>query len=292
MPKPTAQTATGVVKKAKSVGGSVQQRITPVDQIVHEYLKMLIYGRSKTGKTTFWTTFPKPILAIICSGGNKSGELKSIPKSVRVGIDAITVQHPDDIEGLVEIQQRTGKYKTMVLDHGSGLQDKVLANILGVPKLPAQMGWGVATQQQYGQCTLQCKEYLRSMLDLDCHTLIIAQERNFSDGKEMETDLDILPTIGAGLAPSLAGWLNASVDYICQTYLKGRTQEKRTKMGTKDIVTHERVEGTDYCMRIGPHEVFTTGFRLERGLKMPDTIVNPTYKQIQEIIAGQWKGKV
>jgi hypothetical protein len=39
---------------------------------------LLLYGISGTGKTTLWATWPKPILALICSGGTKPGELRSI----------------------------------------------------------------------------------------------------------------------------------------------------------------------------------------------------------------------
>jgi ABC-type lipoprotein export system ATPase subunit len=41
-------------------------------------IQLLLYGRSGTGKTTLWSTFPKPILGVICSGGQRSGELRSV----------------------------------------------------------------------------------------------------------------------------------------------------------------------------------------------------------------------
>src|ERR1044072_7380628 len=65
-----------IVSKPRTT--SVVDRIKPMTMENDEGLKMLLYGVSGTGKTTLWATFPGPILAIICSGGNRSGELRSI----------------------------------------------------------------------------------------------------------------------------------------------------------------------------------------------------------------------
>jgi ABC-type polar amino acid transport system ATPase subunit len=56
-------------------------RITDLD-FEDQGIKMVLYGSSGSGKTTLWATFPKPILAIICSGGFKSGELRSVRSSL------------------------------------------------------------------------------------------------------------------------------------------------------------------------------------------------------------------
>ena len=45
---------------------------------LHDWMNLLVYGESGSGKTTFWATAPGPILCIICSGSKKSGELKSV----------------------------------------------------------------------------------------------------------------------------------------------------------------------------------------------------------------------
>src|SRR5262245_12287987 len=41
-------------------------------------LSVLVYGQSGTGKTTFAATFPGRTLWLLCSGGHKPGELRSI----------------------------------------------------------------------------------------------------------------------------------------------------------------------------------------------------------------------
>src|SRR4051812_24684736 len=68
MPKITKQT---MKPKAKPIG--VQDAWDMTD-----YLSLLLYGESGTGKTTTWSSFPGPILCIVCSGSKLAGEFKSI----------------------------------------------------------------------------------------------------------------------------------------------------------------------------------------------------------------------
>src|SRR5271166_1439687 len=113
------------------------------DQI--DAVRMLLYGASGTGKTTLWATAPGPILAMICSGGSKPGELRSIDTpEYRKKITPVVVTNSDDFYGLVT--EWSGTYKTVVLDHASGFADMKLKEILGLEQLPAQKGWGMATQ--------------------------------------------------------------------------------------------------------------------------------------------------
>lgn len=246
-------------------------------------ISLLLYGRSGTGKTTLWATFPKPILAIICSGGIRPGELKSInTPEYRKTIKAWVVRESTDVRDLLET---AGDFATVVLDHGSGLQDLVLKEVLGLDELPAQKSWGLASQQQYGQCTQQCKEIMRAMLNLPQHRVIVAQERSFEgDGNNQDV---IAPCIGAAMTPSLVGWLNPACDYIGETFIRGKTIEKVIKSGKKTLRQRVRVKGVEYCLRTGPHDVFTTKFRVPRGRTLPEEIVDPSFEAVMEIINGK-----
>lgn len=268
--------------------GSVLDRIGPIG-FEEEGLKMLLYGRSGTGKTTLWATFPKPILAVLCSGGDKPGELRSVDTAEnRKTIRQVTLNHSAELIEIVDHVKSSGEYATVVLDHASGLQDKILAELLDMDELPAQKSWGLATQQTYGQCTLQCKEVLRKLLGIEANVVIIAQERNF--GEESNSDL-IMPTVGAGITPSLAGWLNTAVDYICQTFLRQKEVEKKSTIGVgksaKVQIVKEKIAGVDYCLRTAPHPVFTTKFRQPRGsTPLPEVIVDPDYGKILGLVKG------
>lgn len=242
-------------------------------------LSLLLYGRSGTGKTTIWATFPKPILAIICSGGQRPGELKSInTPEYRKVINPRVVCESTDVRSLIDMAD---DYATIVLDHATGLQDLVLKEVLGLDELPAQKKWGLATQQQYGQCTLQCKEMLRAILNLPCHRVIVAQERSFNDDGDNSM---LAPTVGAALTPSLVGWLNPACDYIGETFIRAATTVKTQKIGKKVIKQRVKTGGVEYCLRTAPHEVYTTKFRVPKGAELPNELVNPSFQSLQAII--------
>lgn len=244
-------------------------------------IRMLVYGASGSGKTTLWATFPKPILAVICSGGRKPGELRSIDTpEYRETIDARVCASTEHVNDLIA---DAGEFATVVLDHASGLQDLTLKEILGIDELPAQKSWGLATQQQYGQSALMCKEIFRAILGLPCNVVIVAQEREFSS--EAGGDI-IAPTVGAALTPSVTGWLNPACDYVVQTFKRPRMVEQRTKVGGETVVTRQRGKGVEYCLRTEPHDVYQTKFRVPKGRPLPDVIVDPTYDKIISLIRG------
>jgi hypothetical protein len=269
--------------KSKKKGGSVLDRISDIDFAEDEGIAMLIYGPSKTGKTTLAATFPGKILWVIVSGGNKPGELRSINTAeYRKKVKRVELETAEELRELIAFQAETNTFKTMVVDHVTGLQDLVMSEILGKP-IPAQKSWGDAKQQDYGKCALIVKDILRNMLGLSCNRIILGQERTF-EGKE---DNEIVtPTIGVALQPSIAGWLYPAVDYICQTFKKRKTETKTVRIGGKDMETTTNLKGFDYCLRTGPHEVYTTGFRLPKGQEVPEYLVDPDYKDIMALING------
>lgn len=249
-------------------------------------IKLLLYGRSGTGKTTLWASFPGPILAAICSGGTRPGELRSInAPEMRRKVDARIVRSTDQVWGLIEEAEKLGNDGTFVLDHGSGMQDLTLKEILGLDEVPVQRTWGLASQQQYGQSTIMCKELFRAMLSLPCNVVIVAQERNFTD--ESNNSELLTPTIGASLTPQLANWLNPACDYVLQTFIRPKMVSKTVKVGGKTKVTKTRGKGVEYCVRTEPHDVFITKFRVPKGHVLPDVIVDADYQKIVAIIEGK-----
>lgn len=281
----TAAARTGAVATK-----GVLSRIRPIGYDDQDFINVMLYGSGGSGKTTLWSTFPKPILAIICSGGLNSGETRSIDTAEnRAVIDQVELQQSTELKELVEGYARLKKYQTFVLDHVSGFCDRVLAEILGMAELPAQKTWGLASQQDYGQMTLQAKEGVKALLGTKANVVIIAQERVFnahSDDDGRGAELGINPNVGPGTTPSMAGWLNTACDYVAQTYKRGKTVTRKTKLGTEVIEKEVRVPGVDYCLRVGASDVYTTKFRVPGGVK-EDVIINPSYEKIAALIKGR-----
>jgi hypothetical protein len=203
---------------------------------------------------------------------------------MRRKVDPYIVKESTDVRGLIE-EAASGHYKTTVLDHGTGLQDLVLKEVLGLEKLPEQKSWGMATQQQYGQCTQQCKEIMRALLDLQCNRVIVAQERTFDDTDDEESLKD--PFVHAALTPSLVGWLGPACDDVCQAFIRPKMVRKRMVIGKKVTYRNIPVKGeVDYCLRLAPDGYHTAKVRGVKATGGQTLIVDPTYSKFLEALKG------
>lgn len=247
-------------------------------------LSMCLYGRSGTGKTTFAGSFPGKLLWVICSSGKNPGELRSLntPEN-RKRIDRIVIEKVSDITEVTNYLENNDKYQTVVVDHVTSFADKVLAEILGIEKTPEQKFWGMATQQQYGQCTLQCKELLRPILDLPHNRIFIGQERVFGGDEENQL---ITPRIGPAVSPALAGWLEHSCDYLLGTYLRPQVTSKKITQGGKQKIITKETGKVEYCLRIYPHPTYASKVRIPKEFtdSLPECIVDPDYDKFMEVI--------
>lgn len=278
---PTIKKTTAKRRVSKGVVG----RIKPIS-FEDMGIQINIYGRSGTGKTTLWSTFPKPILVAICSGSQRSGELRSIAVEDRKQINSVILKNSEEFGELIKYQTESTAYKTAVLDHVSGLQDLVLAELLGIDELPEQKSWGMASREQYGQCALQLKTYLRTLLDLTCNVVIVGQQRDFGTGDD--SDEITMPYVASAVTPSVVGWLNPACDYICQTFIREQTVSKQVKIAGKPKTVTERTGRMEYCLRTGPHATYTTKFRVPKGSPLPEVIVDPDYNKIMQVIQGKY----
>lgn len=256
-------------------------------------LRVLLYGQSGSGKTTLAGTFPGPILWLVCSGPMNPGELRSIDTpEMRRKVTPRFVRSVDQMKSLLE---EARGYSTTVLDHATGLADLVLKEILNLTELPAQKGWGLASQQQYGQQSLQVKECLRTLLSLPGNSIVIAQERTTKPKDDARPNdpgaLDLVPTTGPDLSPSTTSWLAPSCDYVVHTFKRTRMVSEAILLGGKPTgQSISRKDGVEYCLRTGPHEYFMTKFRVPRHVRLPDVIVDPDYAKIQAVIDGRFGG--
>ena len=130
-------------------------------------------------------------------------------------------------------------------------------------------------------------ERLRCLLDVadlrGKNVAIIAHERAFNT--EGEGDL-LFPHVGASLTPGVASWLDGAVDYIGQCFIREEVVTKNVSMAGKTVAMEEKTGSSEYCLRVGPHSVFKTGFRVPVGTELPDVIVNPTFSKINKLIQG------
>ena len=273
------------VKKVRKKKQNAVGRISPIGFDENEGISINIYGKSATGKTTFWATFPKPILAIVCSGSQNPGELRSIDTpEYRKTIKQVTLNSCDEIFELVEYQREYHEFKTIVLDHASGLQDLKLKEALGLEEIPVQKSWGLASRQVWGQVANETKGLLNAILGLSCNRVIIAQERAFNTDAE---EVLLMPFVGSALTPSVAGWLNPACDYIVQAFIRGKTKEQTIKLNKKTVKKTVPIKGVEYCLRTAPDPIYTTKFRTPKGLELPEVLIDADYGKFMDLIKGE-----
>lgn len=254
-------------------------------------IKLMLYGRSGTGKTTLWGTFPGRTLAIICSGSDQPGELRSIDTVAnRKRIEQVVLKTADELAEVVEyLKDKSETYQNVILDHVTGYYDLIFRGVLGIDGPVVQKKFGQATLQQYGEMSTYFKSNVRPLLGLPQNVVLIAQERTFGASEEeaavqMGEDA-IKPTVGAALSASLTGWLNTAVDYLAQTFIREQVKKKRTKVSGEIIETSEKTGKVEYCLRVGASSTFQTKFRVPGGVSQ-NVVVNPTYDTIMALIRG------
>ncbi len=272
---PVVKRQAPIPSKKQAKKGNILDRIAPVKPNFSR-IKLSVYGRSGTGKTTFAASFPKPMLIFGFEEGTNS--VHDVE-----GLDFFLVRTSDDIYEVLSAGVDT-KYKSFLVDTASTLQDMVLKELLGLEELPPQRSWGMATQQQWGQVALKTKEYLREFLNLPGNVVINAQEREFKASEDNEI---VVPNVGSALSPSVTGWLNPACDYIGQTFIKEETIVKKTTIGTKVVATTVKTGKMQYCLRVGPSDIFTTKFRLPKGTALPEYLIDPSYDKIVNLISGK-----
>ena len=274
-PKVTKQSAR---KRTTKKSRSVVDRIKPVSQ-VDGGCKFLVYGQGKTGKTRFACSFPKPLLLIGVAGYGTEKGTRSV--STIKGVEFVPLEESEEIEDLVELD----KYASYVLDTAGGLQERIV-NEYTKHKPSVNKDWRHVGKGDWSPINSRTMERLRSLLDLadfqGKHVVIIAHERAFS--VEAESNDLLFPHVGAALTPAVSGWLDGAVDYIGQCFVREGTTTKKTKIGGKHIDRQVKTDKMEYCLRTGANPVYRTGFRVPIGRKLPDAIINPTYREILKLI--------
>lgn len=272
--------------------------------------RVSVYGPPATGKSTFASTFPGPILWLVCSGGKKSGELRSVnTPELRKKIVPKLIKHSSEIAEAAEYARSTGKYETVVLDHASGVAGLVVMELKNLKEAPFAFarshaqeakGMTLVSEQEWGFIGSECIKALQSILDLDCHSVIIAQQKEtIPRKKENQADYSgediLMPFVGSSITPMSVGWLNPSVDYILGTFIRPKIEIKIQKPSNKDgkpITLKKRIPGQyEYCLRTGEHDLFTVKLRIPREYRhlVPECIVDPTYDKLVALVNGKYK---
>lgn len=274
-----------------SDGGSVLGRIRPVKASGLGHFKFSVYGNPKTGKTRFACTFPKPLLLVGFEDGSAS------VAGVR-GVDFVLLDSTSEFDELVEGPIKAGRYKTVVADNLSKMREMRIAELfdsMGVavperkPFLYADQLW----KQVWNQAAADLKKSLSPLLDLpnrrEMNVVAIAQEQVFAGPDENPSAVAlgeaIKPSVGSALGKMLSMWLNAECDYIAQTFIRQQVRVVKQDFGGEEMEQTVSTGKKEFCLRVGPHETYVTGFRQpERAPELPECVVDPHYDKIVKLV--------
>lgn len=249
---------------------SILDKATQVTEL-DEGLTFLFYGRSGTGKTTLCGSFPTPILLLDIGekGTDSVADVKGL-KVLRV----------DDWADLVEICEQLRDtdhgYKSVVIDALPGIQRMAISE---AKRLSRKKDSDQSSQRDMGEATRLMNVTLhdfRDLKELGINVAMNAHDRI----RESDADSDdaIAPEVGPNIMPGISKALMGAVDVIGVTFI--RVQKEKKKLGV------ETKRNVDYCLRVGPHEVYNTKIRVPKGKPIPELIVDPTYDKIKAVVNG------
>lgn len=291
MPPVIKQTSTGTAN-GRARPGSVLSRAVPVSAAQDSAIHMLLYGRNRVGKTTLACQFPKPLL-LVAVEPTKTGGARSV-SNVK-GVQLLRLTGSADVHALGGELTANNPYTTVVLDSGSSLEEIVLAEVCGWDKTADLLRWGRVTMDQYMERAERTRKVLRPFLDLPCHLVITANEKDHNPPEGRKSPLargvQAESFFGANMGGGNARWVQDGCDYCCQLLIDKEVREVRTQVQVGKTVSEEveyvETGRTIRRLRTQYHPNFAAGFRSCTPDRVPEFIDNPTFDKILKVIRGE-----
>ena len=269
MPTITTQRPVAAAGEVPLVNGATAvSGITSARALKRAWMKVLLYGRSRVGKSTLSAQWPKPLLAIACEPRENGGADSLIGMD---GVDVSVVQlkpgpnEPDSgsekalrlAAWLQQTYADTGKcpYQSVTLDV-TALQDIILAEIMGwdspdsTIKRPRRGEGGGVGRPQFGQRAERCIKVFRAFKDLPCHVVFVGQEKDHNpekdeDGNAVGSKL-LVPAqerrfMAVSLGQASVEWLQNACQYVCQLYMDAETQTIETPVTVGEVTTIDKI---------------------------------------------------
>lgn len=223
----------------------------------------VLWGKSFSGKTELGSTFPKPMLYL------QIGDDGSNTIANKDGIKAIRCDSTDKLKSAVKELKRDKRYKTVFVDTFSMItQVWVDKNITQKKKKMTQQAWGDLKTETEEITRLLWELSEKKIVVVSCH-----EATDTIDGMEDEILPDVRPSVTKGARTYLEGMANYGIH---TTRLK--------KTGT-DSEGNE-VEIIKYGAHLGANPYYWTKFQVDKSIKLPKIMINPTYNKIMKIIGG------
>ena len=176
-------------------------------------LKMLIYGKSGTGKTTFGATAPKVLFV-----SSEAGLLSVADKKVQYA----QINNLQDLRDVyLHLQKGGHDFETVVLDSLTDMQNHIIMQITGGKRMPQKGEWS-----DFG---FEMNKVLRMFRDLPMHVIFLALEKDI-EGEESETSM-LMPDLYGSVRDKVGGYM----DYVGRIGMWSVTDSNGTKHQKRGI---------------------------------------------------------
>ena len=225
---------------------------------------VVLYGRSNSGKTEVGSTFPKPQL-YVAVGDDGSNTIQG-----KEGIKAKKIIQLDECRGLLDelVKKQGAGFESVFIDTFS-MVTNVWIDENAVKKNKKM------TQQMWGDLKTETEELIRLAHKLANYCWVILSCHEATDvleGMEDEITPDVRPSATKGARTYLEGMANYGLHTT-------RLQKEVIKDGVEQTVVK-------YAAHVGPNPYYWTKLQLDKSVKVPKMVINPSYNKLMKIING------
>jgi len=304
MPPSIKRQTPPVSKQPTFAAGSILSTAKPVNTLREDKVKVCLYGRNRSGKTTLAAQFPKPILFVSSEPASNGGALSIADIEGAPLIRVARCPRPDapknavcgsaKVVAIANELYANNPFATVVLDTVTSLQDIVLTELLDLPSVPEMLTWGTVPDGVYQMRAEKLRESIRPLLELqNCNIVMLAQEADHNKQEDRSGKRKLMGTMQqeSFMAPALgatnAKWLQDACGYVFQIYEDEITETVSIPSVTGGA-TMQVVQGTgkrQRHLRMLYHPNFAAGGRWAFDPSIPEFVTAPTPKQLYSAMA-------
>lgn len=261
-------TVTNPQLRVAPLGGDILDDGVPATELRDLYVRAAVYGRNGIGKTTFACQGEGPI-ALISIEPSPTGGARSVAGRPDITVYQVASRYltgrdgrPEPLRGSEKVlaiasalkaRFATGQqpFRKVVVDGLTSWNDVILGEVLGLTyeEMPAILGLGKVTADQYIERGERMVRYLKPLLELPCDVWFIAQERDHNPPKTSTTTRGgkefVRPSqtplmreahpaaqegsfFSLGIADTQAKFVQDACDFVMQLYEDDEYVEQRT----------------------------------------------------------------
>ena len=292
--------------------GSILEEAIDVSDLKSDFLRLVIYGKNRVGKTFLACKFKKPLLLVSLepsgTGGATTVKLEPGVKFIHIvakgkvdhrGVESEEEAKDKFVRLAIELQKLSPcPYATVVVDTITSLQDLILQQIVQRDEVIDQLNWGEITEAQYRERSDDLRKALRPWMSIQSDLLLLAQEKDHNPPKE-RTKSKLLRGLqhesffAADIGGATAKWLHDCCDYVTQLYMDKEYKRKLVKGSVvagkqgKDRWVEEETGRQVRRLRCLYNVNYAAGFRSSNPELVPEYISNPTADKVYAVIRGE-----